>query len=563
MLASASADKTIKIWVCSTTETPKALVVADGSQNVGGATDDLKGEQKRDGEAGGGHAKSRWRLEQSLLDESNRALMASNTSHADDVTCLAYRPGSASDVVAPGGVISFPDDSRNDGYRKIIPLLVSGGDDGVVKIWAWNDAKIGGGAAGGSRAINRVTNIMAVSHGNELHGSWMMGCSLHGHAGRISSVALSRQGRMLVSADHGGNVLVWGEDANGSHWREASGPGRLTGWTLLSRLRHESPVLSMTVGDCLLDSRVVGCLRGMDADVWDAQETMGASMPEQARAVREAVKAKADVARAVHQVVDNMRSSAAKRADAGMRDVTERGEVLEWLRGLDLSDTQLMWKALMEKKVWTWNSVQAMSKSDVEAVCEASIDSARDAQRLWKAIDVLKASTESSTAMDAGYTLAHALATIADAPDLDALRPDKKLKKKKRGFVWDGFQWRDQPAKVDEWVGFFARYFSRLEARGREAIEQIATVSERKKIRGNLASMRSSLCSTIASSVKHSKALDLQSRLEQMVHKLIDEEARLMTIMANKLKKIRDQAVMAHEYADKVTPPCTPTPRHS
>ena len=43
MLASASADKTIKIWVCSTTETPKALVVADGSQNVGGAADDLRG----------------------------------------------------------------------------------------------------------------------------------------------------------------------------------------------------------------------------------------------------------------------------------------------------------------------------------------------------------------------------------------------------------------------------------------------------------------------------------------------------------------------------------------
>lgn len=509
MLASASADKSIKIWVLPS----KSTLASDAPSSAGG----VGGVESGTDAAQGASAPSQWRLEQTLVDETNRGLVASNVSHLDDVTCLAYRP-------------------RASLASSSLALLASGSDDCVVKLWALKDAP--------AEAMDTPALV------NDAKGGWIMGCSLHGHAGRVSSVAFGTGGRLMATSDHSGNVLVWCEAATGSSWRNGiRAAGKLTGWTMQSRIRHDSAVLCMSVGERELDESVRNCLRHLESEVWDAAEARGASVLEQALAVGKVLRGKAEQAWQLHQAVKGLCKVAEKRALVGMRDATERGEVLEWVRGLGLRETQLVWEGLMERRVWSWASLIGMTQSDMDKVC-AGVRG--DCETIWRGIEVLKGAKESDKAMQAGYELAHALATIGDAEELRVLRPDKGLKNKKRGFIWDGFRWRDNPAQIDEWASFFGRFFSRMETRGRDAIEKIAVSSARKNALLHVTSIRASVCTSLIRSIIKYKAVDVLNRFEKTVQMAMDEEAKQLSLLASKLQKIRDKTATADLYADKV-----------
>ncbi len=220
----------------------------DAASDAHGAADrDATGRRREPTAGGDTRDEARWRLRACLVDDATAACALQGLAHTDEVACLVCRHGEPAQ-----------------------PLLVSAGGDMLVKLWSVlpvaaarrpdaagdgadaaaageaaskpppPDSSAGGGAAaiaGAAASSQGVTQgellrvdgggsqdgagFTAKAGGQEAVGAALLGlragkwqCAgvLRGHTARIISVAIGGcRGRLIVSSDSSGEMLVWGD----------------------------------------------------------------------------------------------------------------------------------------------------------------------------------------------------------------------------------------------------------------------------------------------------------------------------------------------------------------
>lgn len=114
-------------------------------------------------------------------------------------------------------------------------------------------------------------------------------------------------------------------------------------------------MLCVALADGALDPQVKEVVRELDAGAWDKAASRNAPAAQCAGAVAEVLRRKAKRSLRVFEAVRNLALDADRRMEEGVRDTTERGEVLEWLRGVGLRDAQVVRDGLEGMRISGWS----------------------------------------------------------------------------------------------------------------------------------------------------------------------------------------------------------------
>jgi hypothetical protein len=392
-----------------------------------------------------GGAEGRWRLRACLVDEARAACAAQRLAHTDEVACLVYRHGEPAQ-----------------------PLLVSAGGDMLVKLWcvepvaesrlgrdaeaaragdaasdsAVADASPGGGAA---TMVGAAASSHGVTQGEQLRvdgggftevagqeaaaaalrglraGKWRCAGVLRGHTARIISVAIGGcRGRLIVSSDSSGEMLVWGDggvvrqrlhaDPAPRAWATASGGGALAHaaadppalpsqsavagvgssaahagevqvpgvrgveFVLMDRIEESWPVRCVTLSTRRPLVEHLRVLRELAPSAWpeerDDEGAMG--LEEQLGAVE------ATLYQATQDLGESVRASSLLKllaADAARRSkepaLTDRAVLRQWVREQALvadSDVTPLLKELDARRIQSLPSLRALVAGDSKAL---------------------------------------------------------------------------------------------------------------------------------------------------------------------------------------------------
>jgi WD40 repeat protein len=201
-LASISRDKTARIWDATTGE--EQCVLTSPNDHLFGVTfspdgrfllvDDVGSQH---GKSGGSHAVTVWDARSGQMSPKVIGIVG---RHNEDIWCLKFSP---------------------DGK-----LLASGSNDGSVKLWRWDPARLGqpqeplrcfsvrnygfgdcvAFTPNGQRLVTvgeeHTVKIWSVKSGELLH-------RLRGHSGDVIAVAISPNGRWLASAGEDTTIVLW------------------------------------------------------------------------------------------------------------------------------------------------------------------------------------------------------------------------------------------------------------------------------------------------------------------------------------------------------------------
>jgi hypothetical protein len=272
------------------------------------------------------------------------------------------------------------------------------------------------------------------------NGQWVLGCSMHGHSSRVSGVAVSAGGSLVVSCDYDGNILVWSEQGSGASWADGKVvAGRLRGWILTSRLKHASQTFCVAIGEACMHPSVIRVLRDMEPRVWMSAQSQGLTDSECADMVMRALEVQAKAAERRWHDVQRLSMNANKAAQHTAHDICQRTEIYAWVQQLGLRDQAKTCEALRAKKIDTWAALIRASDKDIADVTSTE----GDADILWEALDEAAKSQITEKSAELGAEMAKVLATIDSDAVLESVRPDLRLKQRKASLVWSGSGWTD------------------------------------------------------------------------------------------------------------------------
>ena len=203
------------VVACANSSVPAFVSDASRSANATSSGAEGVGGDAQERRTPGGRESSSWRLLCSLVDHSSSWCASEEVAHSDEVSCLICRQA----VPAQ-------------------PMLVSAGDDKLIKVWSLvqvsgtrpRETKGGGGGGPGLEAGEEEEIVAAAALLGLRKGRWRCSALLHGHGGRILCLAIGGcGGRLLVSSDSLGEVLVWVDGGLTQRFHPSPQTGALVG----------------------------------------------------------------------------------------------------------------------------------------------------------------------------------------------------------------------------------------------------------------------------------------------------------------------------------------------
>ena len=430
--------------------------VEDGKQGAG--DEGVRGSGAGKGAGAGGGKELHWSLVATLVDESTPACAALRLAHTDEVACLAYRHAEPAQ-----------------------PLLVSAGGDMLVKLWEVEHVVEEQSAAGpkhtgvdsqgaGDEEDARRAKAAAALLGLR-KGRWRCAGVLRGHAARIICVAVGGcRGRLIVSSDNNGELLVWGDaglvrqrlrlqpepallvlpsrpglahaSSDAPHVRRLAGgvsssahpdephvPGvRRVEFALLDRLEESWPVRCVALGTRRPMRHHLRVLRELVPSVWPGEdEEASMSLEEHLEAIDTTLYVTAQEAeewQAACALLKVLAGQASHRCKEPA--LSDRSVLRQWLRAQELvvdNDITPMLKDLDARRVQSLAELRSLvAKKDSRAVTllvrtlkQSPVNAAATRRNLEEALEHLE-SEHARYGADAEHPAARVAKAMGDAP---------------------------------------------------------------------------------------------------------------------------------------------------
>ncbi|HJZ68759.1 MAG TPA: caspase family protein [Blastocatellia bacterium] len=227
LVASASSDKTVRLWDAQTGNMLRALAFhRDSVTDIAFSPD--------------GRVIASASLDKTvaLNDVATGRLIRRLEDHDDEVNCVAFSPdgkliasGSRDQTIdlwdaSTGAVVLTIDDAvsevRTVAFSPDGKLLASGGTDKTVRVWQVSDGKLARALEGHSSGLRAVAfspsadggQILASAGDDGVIRIWnvesgVLVRTLHGHSGIITSLVFGPDGKLLFSGSHDKRIKVW------------------------------------------------------------------------------------------------------------------------------------------------------------------------------------------------------------------------------------------------------------------------------------------------------------------------------------------------------------------
>ena len=254
-------------------------------------------------------------------------------------------------------------------YRTAVthqPLLVSAGDDTLLKLWSTesathprtNTSEGSGAEADWNGQAEQALRAMR-------RGRWICAGVLRGHTGRILSLGISGgNGRLLVSSDSNCEVLLWADGGIERRSPSRTGPGgRDVQFVLMSRLQETWPVRCVAVGmrGAVLDHQLL--LRDVVPSAWPemgVNDDEALPLPQQLEAMERSLRLVTEEARQIEdatRVIKRLEMAAHAREPA----LSDRALLRQWVRGLNLDeDVTPLFKELDARRVQSLHALREL-----------------------------------------------------------------------------------------------------------------------------------------------------------------------------------------------------------
>ena len=246
------------------------------------------------------------------------------------------------------------------------PLLVSAGDDTLLKLWSTESATHPRTNTSEGSGAESAWNGQAEQALRAMRrGRWTCAGVLRGHTGRILSVGISGgNGRLLVSSDSNCEVLLWADGGIERRTPSRTGPsGRDVQFVLMSRLQETWPVRCVSVGmrGAVLDHQLL--LRDVVPSAWPemgVNDDEALPLPQQLEAMERSLRLVTEEARQIEdatRVIKRLEMADDAREPA----LSDRALLRQWVKGLNLDeDVTPLFKELDARRVQSLHALREL-----------------------------------------------------------------------------------------------------------------------------------------------------------------------------------------------------------